>query len=81
MSDYRLVVAVSNPASGDPLVRMGSALARVNNESLITTSVTAVPPHIPVTADDKFASQQEAIGYGLGRPRKTESEYTVASQQ
>ena len=80
MSDYRLVVAVSNPASGDPLVRMGSALARANNESLITSG-TAVPPHIPVTADDKFASQQEAIGYGLGRPRKTESEYAVASQQ
>jgi len=61
MSDYRLVVAVSNPASVDPLVRMGSALARANNGSIIITSVTAVPPHIPVTADDKFASQQEAI--------------------
>jgi len=61
MSDYCLVVAVSNPASVDPLVRMGSALVRANNGSLIITSVTEVPPHIPVTADDKFASQQEAI--------------------
>jgi hypothetical protein len=35
MSDYRLVVAVSNPASVDPLVQMGSPLARANNGSLI----------------------------------------------
>ena len=41
MSDYRLVVAVSNPASVDPLVRIGNALARANNGSLIIVS------HVP----------------------------------
>lgn len=61
MSDYRLIVGVSNPASVDPLLRMGGALARANNGSIIITSVTEVPPQIPVTADDTLASQQEAI--------------------
>ena len=43
MSDYRLVVAVSNPASGDPLIRMGSALARANNECNVWLILRRVP--------------------------------------
>ena len=61
MSDSCFVVAVSNPASVDPLIRMRSALARANNGSLRVTSVTEVSAQIPVTADDTLASQQEAI--------------------
>lgn len=62
MSDYRLVVAVSNPASVDPLTRMGSALARANNGSLTITSVAELPAQIPVGADhDDQRSQREAI--------------------
>lgn len=61
MSDYRLVVAVSNPASVDPLTRMGSALARANDGSLTITSVTELPAQIPVRADHgDLRSQQEA---------------------
>ncbi|MEF8780870.1 MAG: universal stress protein [Haloferacaceae archaeon] len=61
MSDGRLVVAVSNPASVDPLIRMGSALARTKNGSLTVTSVTELPTQIPVTAEDEHGTQQEAI--------------------
>lgn len=61
MSDYCLLVAVSNPASVDPLVRMGGTLARANNGSLIITSVTEIPDQIPVKADTNLGAQQEAI--------------------
>ncbi len=61
MSEYSLAVAVSNPASVDPLIRMGGALAQANDGSLSITSVTELPAQIPVTADEELASQQEAI--------------------
>lgn len=62
MNDYRLVVAVSNPASVDSLTRMGCALARANDGSLTITSVVELPAQIPVRADhDDLGSQQEAI--------------------
>jgi APA family basic amino acid/polyamine antiporter len=62
MSDFRLVVAVSNPASVDQLTRMGSALARANDGSLIITSVVELPSQIPVRANhNDLGSQQEAI--------------------
>jgi APA family basic amino acid/polyamine antiporter len=62
MSDFRLIVAVSNPASVDQLTRMGSALARANDGSLIITSVVDLPAQIPVRADhNDLGPQQEAI--------------------
>ncbi len=61
MSNDCLVVAVSNPASVDPLIRTGSAFARANNGSLTITSVTELPAQVPVTAEDEHGSQQEAI--------------------
>lgn len=61
MSNDCFVVAVSNPASVDPLIRMGSAFAQANNGRLTVTSVTELPAQIPVRTDDKLAVQQEAI--------------------
>lgn len=61
MNGACIVVAVANPASVDPLVRMGGALARAKNGRLTITSVSELPDQLPVTADNSLASQQEAI--------------------
>lgn len=61
MSDACFVVAVANPSSVDPLVRMGSGLARAENGKLTITSVSELPAQVPATADGKRPYQQEAI--------------------
>lgn len=61
MSSERFVAAVSNPASVEPITRIGCALARANNGSLILTSVTNVPEQIPTTDNHPLASQSEAV--------------------
>jgi nucleotide-binding universal stress UspA family protein len=61
MSEYCVVVAVSNPASVDPLTRMGCTLAEANDGSVKITSVKKAPAQLPTSAYDEIGSKEEAI--------------------
>lgn len=61
MSDHCVVVAVSNPASVDPLTRMGCTLAQANDRSVKIASVKKAPAQLPSSGYDEIGSKQEAI--------------------
>jgi nucleotide-binding universal stress UspA family protein len=61
MSEYCVVVAVSNPASVDPLTKMGCTLAEANDGIIKIASVKQTPPQLPAATYDEFGSKEEAI--------------------
>lgn len=60
MSEYCVVVAMSNPASVDALTRMGCTLAQANDGVVKVVSVAELSDQLPAAADG-VGHKQEAI--------------------